>query len=318
MMKCRLCKKADANQTGSHITSCFMVNSLLGDRDKEEGFIISSRGGDFTINRKADFLKDDFIFCRGCESRLSYLEGYFSSEFTNKIDEVQYSANFPVISEGNTNVCQPTNINPLAFHLLIYSVLWRAHISNNPFFTKYKIPEEVAESIRLTLDTVLPPYQNFKVKGKYKEWISELDSVKDLIKFYPYVILKTEWVGQDRTQNLIYFSDIENSPYHHLINEFVILAFFNNHGMDFVKQDYFELSEKYNLHYALNSKIDDLKIGVLRLADWQYIRDKFYGIVSEQLKMQSIVRDCIKIALSRGFLPTRNYMNYCIECRKNQ
>lgn len=317
MKKCHLCQKAEANQTGSHLTSCFMVNSMLGERDNEKGYVISSEGGDYTKNQKADSIKEDNVFCIGCESRLSYLEGYFSSEYTNKIDESRYAANFPNREVNGFSICEPTNINPFAFHLLINSVLWRAHISNKPLFVNYRIPKEAAEQIRLTLDTVLPPYENFKVKGKYSKWISELESVKELIEFYPYVILRTELEEQDRTENLIYFSDVEDNPYHHIINEFVILSFFKGEEIEFDKQDFFELSKKYDLKEVVNEDIDDLKIGNLKLNDWRAIRDKIYGIIVNKYKMRWIVRDCIRIAFSRGFYPTIEYMEHCIECRKN-
>lgn len=244
MKKCKLCKIAEANQKGSHLTSCFMVNSMLGERDDEKGHLLSSEGGDYSKNIKADAIKEDYIFCRGCESRLSYLEGYFSSEYTNKVDKLSFASNFPNSKLNGFSICQPTNINPSAFNLLINSILWRAHISNKPLFVKYKIPEAEAEQIRLTLDTVLPPYENFKVGGKRQRWISELESVKELIKFYPYVILRTELQDQDRTGNFIYFSDVEDNPYHHIINEFVILSFFKSGDLKFDEQDFFWTKSK--------------------------------------------------------------------------
>jgi len=293
-----------------------MVNSMLGERDEETGHLISSDGGDYQKNRKADEIKEDNIFCLGCEQRLSYLEGYFSKEYTNKNDEPQYSVNFPVEESQDISITSPTRVNPSAFHLLINSILWRAHISDKPLFVNYKIPDQAADQIRLTLDTVLPPYENFKVKGKYTKWIKELETVKDIIEFYPYVILRTELTERDRTENLIYFSHHENNPYHQIINEFVILSFFDKTNIDFEKQDFFELNDKYDLLVVLNNDIDELKIGVLDLDNWRNIRDKLYGILKSQYEMRNIISDCIKIAFSKGFYPTMEYMKHCIECRK--
>ena len=317
MKLCQLCKEKEANQTGSHLLSCFMVTSMLGERGEENEFLISSVGGDYRKNRKGEEIKEDNIFCHGCEQRLAYLEGYFSSEYTNKVDQENYKQNFPKTELNGKTFHTPVNMKPFAFHLLIYSIVWRAHLSTKPLFVGFRIPDEAAEHIRTTLNTVLPNYENYKVKGKYKDWIKDIDSVKDIVEYYPYVILKTELTGQDRTQNFNYFSDIEKSPYHIVINEFLILMNFGKDSTNLGSDDFFELSEKYDFQGLTNQNIDELKIGDLEFTDWEEVRNKIFNIVADKIKLRNAIRDCILIALKEGILPSLKYMEYCIECRKN-
>ncbi len=282
-MKCILCKVNEADQTGSHITSCFFVASMLGDRDYEKGYIISTEDLEYTRNRAADEIKEDNILCKGCESRLSYLEGYFSSEYTNKVDLENYNKNFPNFEINGTSYHISKNVNSFAFNLLINSIVWRAHHSTKPLFATFRIPKRTEKEIRLTLDTILPIYENFKVSGRYLNWIREIDSVKDNVKLYPYVILRTKREDQDLKENIIYFSDIEKNPFHIIINEFIILPFMIEKKIDFSKQDYFELNQKYNLIELLNTKYDEVKIGNLKLQDWRDIRNKLYDIVKKSI-----------------------------------
>lgn len=315
-MKCILCLNNDADQTGSHITSCFFVTSMLGDRDYESGYIISTEDLDYGRDRKADEIKEDNILCKGCEARLSYLEGYFSSEYTNKIDKPNFSPNFPIYQNNGTAYTTPLNVNPLAFNLLINSIIWRAHHSSKPIFARFRIPKQTEKQLRLTLDTLLPPYEKFKVSGKYKKWITEIESVKDIVKLYPYVIMRTDRQEQDLTENIIYFSEVEKNPFHILINEFVILPFMIDRPINFEKQNFFELNDKYDLSSLLNQDFNEVKIGHLKIDDWRIVRDKLYDIVKEKYEWRKIIRDCMSMAFHQGVLPTKRFMKHCIKCKQ--
>lgn len=171
---CKLCLKKEADQTGSHLISCFIVSSQIGERDNEKGFIITSDPEqDYSENLGSEGIKEDFIFCTACEKRLAFIESYFSQELTNKIDKENFAENFPIVELEDENISQLfkcINVHPIAFHLLIYSVIWRASISKKPLFASFNLEEDVLEELRFTLDLYLPEYKEHKIVPKLKTW----------------------------------------------------------------------------------------------------------------------------------------------------
>lgn len=50
-MTCRLCERKEADQTGSHITSAFLLASQIGKRGQEKGFLLTTDPSqDYTKN----------------------------------------------------------------------------------------------------------------------------------------------------------------------------------------------------------------------------------------------------------------------------
>ena len=336
MADCQLCKKNEANQTGSHLTSCFIVASQIGKRDEEKGYnLTADPNQDYSENKKADDIKEDYILCSGCEKRLSYIESYFSQEITNKIGETKFSENFPVTeTEDKTKSKYYTCIrtNSIAFHLLVYSIIWRASISNKPIFKGFKIPKNAEEKLRETLDSFLPEYKDHKISTKLKHWLKEINDNSKHFELFPYVILRSdeevvdlekmskqelvEWEKR-KTKNLLYFNFEDNNPFQIILNEFIILAFFEQSKFDFTKQDLFELSNKYNLNAQLNSNLDSPKIGIINHKDWSNINQKLMNIVKDQ-RISNIRRLCIRSFLAKRIMPTKKMIDDCVDKRKKE
>ena len=327
---CRLCKISKANQTGSHITSCFIVASVIGKRDEEKGFHFNSDPqNDYSDNRKANELKEDYILCLGCEKRLSFLESYFSQEFTNKVDREEFSQNFPITvleDKYKTKYIECLNVNPIAFHLLIYSIIWRASISSKESFKDFILPDHAAETIRQILDVFLPEYVNHTIDTKLKTWLREIIAVQDLFYLYPYSILKSEDEIVDistmtkeekkewelrKTKNFIHFNFHEKHPYHIILNEYIILIFVDNEEIDFETNDFFELSDKCDLTKSLNHEIMHPKIGVISHDHWVNVREKIFDIVKQQL-IDNWRRLCIKEFINKGRIPTKFDIEQCV------
>ncbi|MGY3795826.1 hypothetical protein [Aquimarina sp. 433] len=336
MADCQLCKKNEANQTGSHLTSCFIVASQIGKRDEEKGHnLTADPNQDYSENRKADDIKEDYILCSGCEKRLSYIESYFSQEITNKIEESKFSENFPITEtedEPKSKYYTCIRTSPIAFHLLIYSIIWRASISNKPIFKGFKTPEKAEEKLREILDSFLPEYRDHKISTKLKHWLKEIDNNSEHFQLFPYVILKsdeevvdiekmskeelTEWEKR-KTKNLLYFNFEDNDPFQIILNEFIILAFFEKSEYDFSKQDLFELSDKYNLNAQLNSELESPKIGIIDHLDWSNINQKLINIVKDQ-RIRNIRRECIHSFIAKRIIPTRKMVKDCVDKRKRE
>ncbi len=331
--RCLLCERKEANQTGSHLTSCFIVASQFGKRGEEKTYeITADPNQDYFENKEASGIKEDYILCAGCEQRLSFVESYFSQELTNKIGESRYSENFPITEikdNHSSKFFSCANINPIAFHLLIYSIIWRASISNNPMFSGFKLESNVEENLRFILDLYLPEYKDHNIVPKLKQWLKDLDNVPDFFTPYPYVILRTEEEDIDvsrltekeleewekrKTKNLLYFAFEDNHPYHIILNEFIILAFFNGGKIDYTKQDYFELGDKYDLEGQMNKTISSPKIGILKHEDWTRINQKIIDAVANQ-RINRIRRECAKSMLTQGKIPNKTEIDDCVNKR---
>lgn len=130
---CKICQKAQATQTGSHMLSAFTMDGMLGIAGAEKGFLLSSNpASNYKLNVGASPIKMDFQFCRGCEQRLSYLEGYISLEFLRKFEGISFAQNFPIIKASDNYVLHRcNNVNIGAFFLLIASLVWRISIGNS-------------------------------------------------------------------------------------------------------------------------------------------------------------------------------------------
>ena len=90
-MKCKLCKNRVADQTGSHITSAFLLSSQIGKRGEERGCLITTNPEqDYSKNKGDKGIKEDNIFCRDCEKRLGVIKSLYAIEITQKIEEKQF------------------------------------------------------------------------------------------------------------------------------------------------------------------------------------------------------------------------------------
>ena len=296
------------NQTGSHLLSAFMVESMIGERGHEVGYqITASADLDYRKNVGAEPIKQDYILCRGCEQRLSFLESYVSAEFTQKIDDERYSSNFELVAAGGRLPYKKcSRVNARAFALLIYSVFWRASIAS-AVFKDFKLSSDVEEHLRSQLNKFLPPYENFKVKAKPKDWTKKLSESTEFI-CYPFIILKCENIlTHDKSRNIIFTHPKFNQPYHFLANEFLLL-FFNNDSNE-IKQDYFKLIETFGDIGHLVNNCEDLRIGILTEEQWNGILNIPKAALEKQ-KKNAIKKDLFtKFSMEKGRMPTEEEVN---------
>jgi hypothetical protein len=83
-MICNLCKKKEEVQTGSHITSAFLLTSQIGNINEERSFLITTNLYQDYSQKQGDVgLKEEFLFCRACENSLGLIEGIYASEITH-------------------------------------------------------------------------------------------------------------------------------------------------------------------------------------------------------------------------------------------
>jgi hypothetical protein len=260
-MLCKLCNKREADQTGSHITSAFLLASQIGARGEERGYLITTNPKeDYSENKGDKAVKEDYIFCRNCEKRLGIVESIYSSEITQKIEAKQFEQNFEQIQlrNGITKlICNRTN--SIAFQLLIQSNIWRASLSSQQLYNHFKLEKETEERIRFNLDLFLPEIIDFKLAQNPREWMRTTDTCKDLFDALPFILLKAENL-ENKELTYEYFDNISKSPYHIVLNEYFILPFFGS--LDW-KDDFFDLKAEVDFDALINKEVTDPIIGIL-------------------------------------------------------
>ncbi len=270
---CQLCKRNKANKTNSHIVPAFWLKSQIGERGNEKAYLITEDPKqNYTENIGAEGLAEDFILCSDCETRLGYVESYFSAEVIQKIEDANFVANFEKKASKHGDLVKCKRVNPIAFYLLIYSIIWRAAISKQPVYSHFTLPENVLEDLRFTLDLFLPNTVNRKIEIKQDKWLKTVENCQDLFKFFPYVILKADSLP-DKTGTYNWFDNVSTSPNHIILNEYIILSFFQS--VEWKDEDnFFELKNELDLTDLLNNCYEDVKVGIIS-------NDRYNNIISK-------------------------------------
>jgi hypothetical protein len=311
MQLCKLCNSNEANQTGSHLMSAFMVKTMIGERDQEVGHLLSKDSiHGYRENVGAKPIKQDYILCLGCEKRLSFLESYISSEFTQKIDEERFSQNFPVTQPDQLIPFKTCNrVNARAFALQMYSVIWRASISEESMFKRFNLESEIDEDFRRMLHALLPPYQDFKVSAKPKDWIKMLNESNDFV-CYPFVAMKCNFSPtRDKSRNMIFTPEGHRQPYQMLANEYL---FFVSKNPFSLSQDYFQIAKQFGSIDHLVNLCNDLKIGILSEEQWNNVLKIPRDAIVQQQVVLIKKAESERFFQSEGRLPTEMELRFLV------
>lgn len=260
-MKCKLCRNKDADQTGSHITSAFLLSSQIGKRGEERGFLITTNPEqDYSQNQSDKGIKEDNIFCRDCEKRLGVIESLYATEITHKIEKKQFEQNFDKTEFDNEFYkLHSKKLNPIVFQLLIQSNVWRASISTQPVYNHFRLDDDLEEQIRFNLDLFLPTVIDFKISQSTKEWIVSIEDCQSLFDFIPIIAIKAENI-ENKEMTYEFFDNVSKSPYHIILNEYYILVFNDNEDWS---DNFFDLKEDFNKETIINNKYSEPIIGVI-------------------------------------------------------
>lgn len=253
-MKCKLCKVKEADQTGSHITSAFLLSSQIGKRGEEKAFLITTNPEqDYSKNQGDTGIKEDFIFCRDCEKRLGFIESIYATEITQKIEKKQFENNFYRTNlDNNFYILDCKRIHPIAFQLLIQSNIWRASVSEQTLYKDFSLSADLQERIRFNLDLFLPPLLKFKIAQTEKEWTKNVDECNELFDLIPFAIIKAENI-ENKEMTYEFFDNVSERPYHAILNEYFILLFDNSLSWE---DDFFGFKNEVNLLEIINNSVD--------------------------------------------------------------
>jgi len=306
MPLCAICLTREANQTGSHMLSAFMIESTVGKRGEELGYHIDTEPNfDYRQNTGAEPVVEDYIFCTGCEKRMSYIEGYICADYRDKIKNSTFAQNFvdlPV--EGYPGfVRESLRVNPLAFTLLIMSLLLRISLSSK-LFKDFSLRGQEQEAIRGILDQALPPFEDFKVKVKLKHYLRGLNEKASLFSDFNYIIAIYDQLD-DTTTSFNFAHPSYRFPYNIMIGEVLILAFFEAPSKEARFQDYLGVTDQLDVTAMLNVANQPIKTLVIEKVKWvTMIQDVKKEVVAEKMRRirNQFIRDFIK---SNRRLPTQ-------------
>lgn len=279
-MKCKLCNEKEADQTGSHITSAFLLASQIGKRGEENGYLITTNPEqDYSKNQGDTGIKEDFILCRGCEKRLGVVESIYATEITQKIEDEKYEQNFERIDFENGHYklnCK--KISSIAFQLLIQSNIWRASISKQPVYAHFQLSPELEERLRFNLDLFLPTYMNNKISQSEKDWIKMIEACKDIFDCIPLATIKAEKI-ENKDATFEFFDNLSKNPYHIILNEYVIYLF--NNSLDWY-DDFFELKDEFILNEIINDVPEKAIITIISNERYMQIVEKIRDLAVKQ------------------------------------
>lgn len=260
-MKCKLCKVKNAVQTGSHITSAFLLSSQIGKRGKERGFLITpDPKQDYGQNQGDSVIKEAFLFCHDCEKRLGFIENIYATEITEKIEQKKFESNFEktILHNGYYKMdCK--RIHPIAFQLLIQSNIWRASISEKQLYKNFKLSNDLEERIRFNLDLFLPTIIDFNPVQNEKKWTTIIENCKELFDVIPLAIFKAENIENKEMTYEFFFGPFK-MPYHIILNEYFILLFDN--PLNWV-DDFFDLKNEIELSQIINNDVKKSTICII-------------------------------------------------------
>jgi|GEM_PF-2548648 len=314
-MKCNLCNIKEADQTGSHITSAFLLASQIGKRGEEKGYLITTNPEqDYSKNQGDAGIKEDFILCRGCEKRLGVIESIYATEITQKIEDDKYGQNFERIDFENEHYklnCK--KISPIAFQLLLQSNIWRASISKQPIYAHFKLSPEQEERLRFNLDLFLPTYINNKIEQSEKDWIKMIETCKDLFDSMPLAIIKAEKI-ENKDETFEFFDKPSKNPYHIILNEYVIYLFSDSLEWN---DDFFELRDEFILNDIINNTPEKAIITIISNERYQQVVVKIRDLAVKQ-RLLEVQNQCIKELKSKGIQITPDVLRQMVIKKVNE
>lgn len=314
MGNCKLCLKKEANQSGSHITSAFLLSSQIGKRELEKGFTISTDPNHkYMANIGAEDIKEDFILCSDCEKRFSQIESLFASTITQKIEKIEFEQNFEKCNLANGNyTLRSKQLDTIIFHLLYQSIIWRASISTKPLYNHFKLAPELEERMRFNLDLFLPCFVNSQSIQTEKDWIKMIKKCKDLFDFIPLVVIKADNI-ENKEMTYDYFDSLSKEPYHAIINEYFIFTF--NEGLLWI-DDFFNMKNEFPYEEVINRDYSAPVIGVISNEKYFRVVKKIQDIMSVQL-LYNALNQCVTEHEQSGTPLSSESLKECVAKKMN-
>lgn len=254
---CKLCLKREATQKNSHIFPRFMgVSMLITAKGLRKGYKITSHNG---INRNPfqDTPKDDFILCPECETFFAKkYETPIAKDFYHNRDNPKHFFNVFYVPYQSYRVYH--RIDYQLFAKFLYSIIFRASISNLDYFANFHLSGDITNELRRIL----------------------IDEIA--FKEYPTIIIYTP---NNPLPSGNFIGAISSTKNVHLlgINEYMIFP-------DLSNENYLE---KFFSHYSI-SEYKLVRIFTVSYEHWKsIIQGPVFGPVSENLIKRKLIEHII-------------------------
>ena len=287
MEQCRLCSRRNADQTGSHIITAWLIatsfkeDSLSRDQeiihkisnvDPEQIFIgrgvsvariedlLGREMYDHEIKaQKNEFVRDNFL-CFDCEKRMKVVEDYFKSVHVKIKKQIILTKSF-LVSDSNN----------LLIRMFFYINFWRASICN---FSEFQLSKPLITLLSSILD------QNLSLTLKETEINCKNDSKR--ISSLPLIIYKSDEVEHTTSKN-VHFKLGTRTPFTAFLNDYLILLY-ENHTPTLNKlSEWSVLKGIVKPYYFNNYQEKDFSFGYLNKSDFGKIKQRFIDNYSDEI-----------------------------------
>lgn len=248
MPNCKLCLTREADKPNSHIIPKFLAKRLFESTKPRHSIAIDREGRNSKIQ---DTPKEDFILCKFCEKRLEYLETLISKKITaiNNYDNLKDK--FKLVEYGNNKILECLNINPIAFKIFIFSLVWRASVTSLNIFESFKLDDETERNLRTVL--------NEKLKNSHSKLIRSLSESKDFSNYH-YCVFKP-LVRNEFSRGIFTSYKMNKFQFGIFTVDFIIFFFSNSKNMN---PAYNQISNYQN---------EKLLITLTNIDDWKHLNE---------------------------------------------
>ena len=302
---CKLCSEREANQTGSHILSWFLIRASVNNKSKrrrhnEVSFELSTETfmdtyfeikilpkekkkikgrplSDEEIEAQKNHHTADHILCSVCEKKIGTLESFISKKIVDKLRAYKFKSNSQLeILEFSEKE---------AIRLFIYSLAWRASIVK---YGHFEMDPAHEERLRVMLNETLAIEEAAMLENakRYSQKICEI----------PLLISFMETIGENN--NSIYCFQ-NKRPYALIANDLTFQLFFRERHTKKNQISLFGINDIIKRQKSLNFKEDSFKISVLADEKRKLVYKKLYAFIAKKI-MESAASD-FRIGFKRIF-----------------
>lgn len=316
-MMCRLCKANEADKTGSHIISFFLIRSTFNDigvrqRDKEKVFrmnagtfvdsyfgrsvkpedVFAVKGRLMTEeeidNNKNPFVVDN-ILCTHCEKRISALEGYVAQNFYTMLESKTYT------DTKDSKFFRIADLPTCDFNLVrlfLCSLLWRSSIVK---FQKFKLSLNEEETLRAFLDENLDLTTEVMIK--------KCSQIPQL----PILIIYATTPEDKKDSNPVYLG-LPKRPYFTMINNLIFFTYFKRRELRSLLRPFLGIAKMMDVPTLAEAQINTTQCLILKEEAWSQVKVNLTNTLVEQT-IHTVKRKFIEIHKNAlGFNPPDNLL----------
>lgn len=283
--KCKLCNTNDANQTGSHILTAWLVASVFTKaekkRDNEIMFEIAPFDSklpfigrnvspdtieeqlgraltDEEIKNQENILVRDNLLCTNCEKRFQVIEDEYLNKVHKEIEKLE-NDNITTIPSNHSNLIR----------LFFLSQVWRTSAIGN---LNFNLESKFEERIRIILNEILDL--------KIKETLKAANDKSEMFTGIPICIIKSS-KNTNPTSKPIIFNPNCRTPYFGIINDYAIMIYEKESHTRATPHDFYGIATYFKKEW-INHKEEKFQFGFLNSNSWEYVKNKIIYAASRQ------------------------------------